>query len=62
MTTQIASVLTVWMLARCPECLETNRIVVDWNSPAKYHKCQKCGAFCPLGAYRVWIHSNEPLW
>lgn len=54
--------IVVWMYARCPECLGTNRIVVDWNHPSKYHKCQLCLAFTPLGAYKVWASSNTPLW
>jgi len=62
MVTQRTKVVTVWMYARCPECLQTNRIVVDWNNPKKYHKCQLCATITPLGAYKVWMHSNEPMW
>jgi len=52
-------VISVEMLCRCPQCRGVNKVVVDWNNPKRYHKCQVCDSLIPLGAYRVIMLNNE---
>ena len=59
--------ITEWvqMLVRCPECLAVNQVLVNWDMPRKWHRCQGCSNLFPLGLYRVVMTSNDPnsrLW
>jgi len=49
----------VQMLCRCPQCRGVNKLVVDWNKPRKYSKCQGCGEVIPTEAYKIIATNND---